>query len=714
MAIKPERSGSGPRGIEDHEGIVAYLNSLKSATSSFRQHLERNVAGNVLRYLGFQWIRYDQGLSTWRPLALKSSVPVPVTNRLAVATNGLVAAILGSTPPLGFHPASDQSDDVAAAGVADRILEVIKREVDHSFLEQIEAKWMVLAGNAFRVTHYEADLMGPMSFIQHERCNACLNVSDPKTLLDAGGQCPHCQQQGPYTPAEDMSGQPIGETVPRGRFVCEIHSPMTLWADPCAKSLDESEFVVISERKPLDWVSRTYGLDVAASVEVATGDADTSDWLIRSIAGATASRISASMDGSAQEWVTVRRLWLRPVPDRYPGGLYAEVIGEKVVASRPWPYHDGEGRPFLNIVHTQCDLVPGRLFGKSRIDDVVPQQEQRNQLESIINTHARRMGSVWVIPHGAGVSKISGEPGFVLRHNALAGVPAPHREGGDPIPATLLNRLDQIDGQIDALVGTYEVGRGEAPRGVSAYAALQLLDDRARTGQSSLLANWGHSRQKWAQQSLDAWREYADDERNLSLGEGAWAVERFSKADLLGGVQVSVDLGANRPYTQVGRRAAVDQAVRLGAISPYDPGEKFRILELLGVPEIMQDYQMERMDASRENDLFLQGMPVHPPYPWENHPIHMKQHKPLTTGERFEQLPPEVQQEVLAHVNGHYQAMQAASGQMGPGQIPPRPPGPAGGSDGTAKGDQGGSEAEMNQQDAQAMSPPTFAGAPGG
>jgi hypothetical protein len=279
-------------------------------------------------------------------------------------------------------------------------------------------------------------------------------------------------------------------------------------------------------------------------------------------------------------------------------------------------------------------------------------------------------------------------------------------EGSPPQPYWI-QRMQMIDNEMDALFGSFEIGRGEAPKGVSSYAGMQLLDERSRQAKSSVLMNWGLGREEWARVCLDIWREHAEDERSLATGEGAWAIQKFNKADLQGGVDVTVDLGLNRPYTQIGRRAALEQGIRLGLASPYDPAERFRSLQLLGIPEIMADYRREKADASRENDLMVQGMPVRPPLPWENHPVHLETHKRILTGERFEALPPEVQQAAVQHSQLHYQGMQQQVAPPGPGQIAP---GPNQGQGGTAKENEGGTDQEQLDQEAQMASPDDFSG----
>lgn len=703
------RRHDGPTSYEDHDGIRAYLDAVESSDQQSRDIREREALYHLLLYVGLQWVQWDRLLGTYRPQALNPQAPKPVTNKFAVGINALVASLIGFNPPLGFHPSTDDADDIASAAVADHILEVVKHEVKHRDLQLIEAMWVFLTGNVFRVTNYQPDLMGPMAFVQHERCQTCLQPSDPKALVDGQGTCPHCQSQGPYLPADDEMGQPIGDTVPRGVMSCEVHSVLTIRAETEVDNLDDSPYVVIDQQRTLDWVEQTYGEKIADTVELESSESP-SRWLVQAAMHSTGAGLMTGSGESPTPKVRLRRLWLKPTPS-FPGGLYAEVVGEKVVHSAPWPYHDREGRPILNITHVRCDRVPGRLWGKTRATDVAPKQIQRNKLEAMMTLFERRSSNdILMVPTGAGIKRITGQPGLMLEYNAMAGVPPPHREAGHPPPPYFIQRIEQIDSEMDALWGTYEILRGDAPRGVASYAGMQLLDERARAGQSGILTNWGLGLEHWARIAMNIWREHAEDERSLALGEGAWAVEKFSKADLKGGVDVTVDLGMNRPYTQIGRRAVVEQGVRLGVISPQEPAERFRVLQLLGIPEIMEDYKRERMDASRENDQLMQGLQIRPPMPWENHPVHLETHKPILTGERFEGLAPQIQQAAMQHANAHFQSMQQAQVPTGPGQIAPKQPGPNNGNGGTAKGDGAGGEEEMVQMDAQMASPDTMTG----
>jgi len=156
----------------------------------------------------------------------------------------------------------------------------------------------------------------------------------------------------------------------------------------------------------------------------------------------------------------------------------------------------------------------------------------------------------------------------------------------------------------------------------------------------------------------------------------------------------------------IAKRAALEQAARTGAFNVMDPMERYRYLEALGVPELMEDFKMDLMEVERENDELAQGMPVAPPMPWQNQPLHIARHRRFVISDKYRALPPPLQGAVLEHMMLHQQMMAQSQMQQGAGQNAPNmQAGPAGGSKGTAQGDQAGTEKEMRDEEAQNASP---------
>ena len=702
-----------PEGVEDLEGIKQYAADVIGANRYFRHEIERAALRNVLFFLGVQWIKYDPTLRIWRPQGLKRSTPRPVTNKLASLVNTTVSSLVSYRVPITYGPASFDDDDMASANVADRINDIIEKEVAVRSIKPIVARWIALTGNAFLINCYDNSPDTGTVFVQSEMDPAG-HVQDPLAIEKSGGVCEECGGPVPWAPAVDPATQePIGNEYPRGRFYTEVKPLFSCYFDNEAPSIQESPYFLVSELKGLDTVEKMYGAEIANTAAVAPHSEPYTNY-VETLAYSTAlgGRIWGQVTDQRVQRARVRRLWIRPHREMAPNGIYAVMVGDQVVEAKEWPYHNERQEPFLSVVHIGFDPVPGRLLYKTRVDDVAVKQEQRNRIEAIIELHSIRMAnSVWLVPDGSGIQRITGEQGQFIKYNAMAGVPAPTRVPGDPGNPYLMNWLIQIDSEMDMLMGLSEVARGEAPRGVSAYAALQLLDERAQAGQSNLLDNWSLGWMEWSRQMLNIWREYADDERVSSVDVGRWAMEKFSKAQLIGGVDISVELGQNKPRTQVGRRAVADQAIRLGLANPFDPGERMRLLELIGIPELMEDYKLDKQKAAEENDLFMQGMPVQPPMPWDNHDIHLATHRNFMVSEKYRQLPPELQMAVYQHVDLHYAVMlERAAAPRKTGSVAPG----GGENKGTAQGGGGSSEGATDEEqidlEGQMASPDTNVG----
>src|SRR3990167_4986319 len=713
-----------PNGTDERDGIKAYIEALRSVGQSHHDYVARFAERNIHYILGNQWISLYRDLNRWRPMALKASTPRPVTNRVAALFNQGVSNLISFKPPITYAPQTDDPTDVAAAVVADKVNQVIEKETHLREKKQMIARWLSATGNAFLVNEYGPSSTGDTIFIQSEQCSGCGVVSTPLAIEEAGAKCPACgspesppavDESGlplppaaPFQPAVDESKQPIGTEYPRGQHHTTIENVFAAWFDPEALTIYESPYFAFSRTRDKDWIAQTYGEDFAETVSY-DAYSDNSQLSLESLAySVTGTDRLRSRTGTSQlKRAVVWRLWIRTNKEKAPKGIYAEMVGEEVALSRDWPYHDERGRPFLNVVHIQEDQVPGRVLGKSRLDDLIPLQDLRNQIQSVMMRHLTRMsGGKWLAPRGVGLDKVVGGQGQILEYNAFAGVPPPTLVTGDNLPPYMILWLDIIDRDMDAIYGLQEVGRGEAPKGVPSYAAIQLLDERQQQGQSSIMENWALGFMEWSRQHLNIWREYADEQRTASLGFGRWSVQKFDKAALQGGVDLDVELGQNRPSTLTGKRSVVEQAIRLALISPMDPQERYKALEAIGAPDLMPDFKADQEKAARIVDMLAQGQPAPPPLPWDNHPVYVATLKRFMDSEFFEALPDPLKALVFERTMFHYQAMMQAAmmNQMGPGQNAPK--GPMGGSKGNEKGaksDEGAllqNDAQMNSEGA--------------
>lgn len=710
-----------PRNSRDPEGIMKFAEDVREAAPSYRIDVERAAMANILFWLGLQWIKFDTNYRVWRPVTLKKRVPRMVTNKFATVVATSASRLTSYKPPLSMNPGSWEADDMAAAEVGDKIRTIFEKEAMVREKKPLAALWTLLTGNCFLISNYSVHSRNGMDFIPFDECLECQAVSSPVSIEETGGACPNCgSPQGlGFQMAMQEDGSPMGVNRPRGKHQLELKTLFECYYDYEVPMVEDSPYFLVSELQSFQWVKETYGAATAARVEGDMGEKDQGDYYLRSLAY-TSSGSTRYISGSAtvsEQRVRVTRLWMQP-GDTYPNGLYAVILGKsEVPEAMDLPYHRQDGTPFVPVSHLKFDHVPGRVLGRTRADDIRPKQEQRNRIETILELHSRRMASsYWLVPDGSNVQRLTGEEGQLLRYSALAGVPPPTRVPGDNPPNYLINWLPQIDGEMDDLFGTKEILRGEVPEGVSAYSAISLIDERARQAQSSLMENWSLGWLKWTRDNVDIWREYADAERISNSGFGAWEIEKFSRAEMQGGVDISIESGENYPTTGIARRAALEQAARNGAFNMSDPVERYRYLESLGISNLMDDLKMHMRESERENDLVAQGQPIPPPMMWQEHGIHVTRHHRFMNSDKYRNSPPEAQAALFQHVMMHMQFIQQQmmQGTQLPGQVAPAGPGgPAGGSKGSAKGDQAGTDQEQADREAQGASPDTFAGGGG-
>jgi hypothetical protein len=173
-------------------------------------------------------------------------------------------------------------------------------------------------------------------------------------------------------------------------------------------------------------------------------------------------------------------------------------------------------------------------------------------------------------------------------------------------------------------------------------------------------------------------KEYCIDERDFSMqGEnGAWSIQKFKSTDLRGGLRIIPDLTQQGPSSPVAMRAATEQLQRMGVLNVADPMERFRIVQLFGVPTLMQDMDLDTQAAAIENDtffeIFVKGAQGEPPVvnPFiDNDLVHVASHRRFYLSDKGKQLGPLGQSILIGHMSGHIariqQAQAAAMGQAG-------------------------------------------------
>jgi hypothetical protein len=727
-------------------GTMPVFDASVPATNNFA--LDSGVfAHNCLYFLGIQWIIYSPQMRKWRPRKVAKWVPRPVTNKFASIANTIMQVLSSKEPDVRATPGSDSPEDIAAAGVADRNFDVILKEMNSDEARIIAGAWLTLTGSVVLHPCYDKDPKHGTTFVQHLQCQTCgetfppdqagppaptlpapptaANPPNSQMATDLGGvggtngaatpmpmplgappvlppeqpeqsenTCPKCGSPS-VSDAVDENGEPKGEDLPNGKMKLEVFSPFEVMIDLEARSMDDVQELLIRRRYPVEVIKDLYDKpELEADNNSNTGGAIGLN-LLRAIAYAAGNAmygtgIASGRNVGDDQNITVDMHWKRPCRD-FPEGLVSiwandQLLNDKEVTDGI-PYRDSEGKPLWPWVIVQFDKVPGRIFGRTPMDDVAPKQEQRNKLESLIQLIITRCANpVWLVPKNLGVTEITGEPGQILEGNwAMDPRLKPERVPGDNVPTSIIAWLEKIDQDMNELAGTMDVLRGNAPPGVTAGTALRLLLERANTRFTPVINRLEIAWEKVYTDALMIFQQFATEERiNKYQGPGkTWEVERFSKADLNGSIDVKVEAGSGVPKSVVGQQAMIQDLATMKIIDPTNPQTQYKILEEFGSTNLLGDTDENIKYAQRENWKFTNEDkdPVINPI-LDNHMVHLMIHKDYALSSDFDDLDPMKKQAFMQHIMDHMMAIapppmpQGAPGAGPGGPVPPGGGGP--------------------------------------
>ncbi len=614
---------AGPDYANDKKLLEIFETDKKECLDA-RWVFERLWWRHLLYVLGRQWIYYDRKRGQWLDKRMARWMPRPVTNKIAEGVEALIAQFASIKLSTMARPVGGDVKNIAAAEVADEIQPFVHEEHDMDRVLRDHDFWLVVTGNCF--LHPCWDKTGESGFITipYARCLTCQTVSSPKDQGDGPtATCPKCAGVTFDKTPTGPDGQPIIEEQRIGKGRTLVVSPWEVAIPGIYSSFEDTPKLLRMAWKPKDY----YTLNMPELAKKLAWDStphERSLQLLRTLA--TQSDFS-SMPlsytwGSGQELESTGKseyeLWKKPTKD-YPEGLYFKVVGEgsSAVIVReggeepgPLPYQTNDNKPIFNWVHTGYQPVGGRLWARGPLELVIQKQDQINQLDSLIQLIIQRTANpIWLEPKGAEVRSFTGEPGLVIRYNSLAANGAkPERIQGQDVQSSLFQLRAQYLTDFEMLMGTFDVIKGAKPTGVEAFSALQLLVERGQSRFATVFAERGETYRQWYAMALELERSYGPTERVMAVvsPNSGWTYRHFQNANLQGAVSILVEDGSQAPKTNLGRRAAIEQANQLAMINAQDPEQRYTILRSLGLHDLIETLDFDVKSAKQEQDAFEQ------------------------------------------------------------------------------------------------------------
>lgn len=505
----------------------------------------------------------------------------------------------------------------------------------------------------------------------HGPCPLCAEQAEQEQAAAGGMVDPETGLVAPAPPPviptlKPIYGEtPLGTIAPKGKIWERVRSPFEVYYDlrtvrefskegglrwcilremvDAEEVQDQYPGMPIEEESTSQSSGGSVSLQYLESVSLMAGMIDPQERNLSSTTGA-----------SGQGGRVLREVLYHLPTKKYPEGLTVIRINGSLIAEvRPLAFHDNDGQPFISVVHIPFKKQPGRVPGRTFMNDIAPLNRTRNETEAMMILAERRMANpVNLIPQGTMDRNPTGEPGenWYYKHiSAGSGrPPMPTRLPGVAPDLYFDRRLAGLDQQMERLAGSFAIAHGEAPKGITAASALALLGERQERAVSPQVQSWEQAHEQIARQQMHIFREYCTEERTKALQDSLskWSFESFSNADVDGNFTVKVEIGSATPKSNAQMRATLEAEMRIpGFLNLADPGVARRVHQIMGSTTVIQGLDAFTRDAQKQQDLWLRqytgeegGEPMTPRPLIDNHMIHAAEHIKFALGDKWREI----------------------------------------------------------------------------
>ncbi len=659
----------------------ALLRELKERLSKRRWLVERNWWGNILYLLGVQWVVYDTNARRWRQRKLSPSVPTPITNLFRATLDTVKSAIAQHEPRFQGTPLRDDPHAIAAASTVDQQLQVIMREGNFTQARRRMLDWLIPTGNAFIEVVWDSGPETGMDQIPFEKCMQCGQEFPPNAIDQTNPICP-IDGSKMFTESEQSHID-----APRGRLRFDCHSPFEVYIDPAIDQFEENPFVLLVESYTKEQIAMQWDTDVESDYEYSgTGQMFKENAATLASPG-IALPLGALTAQDRMNRVTVYRAFIKWHKE-YPEGAYfvMTAAGKMLEKVTPYPWSKKiTNRKYYPIVHFKFGEIGGRAWGYTPADDLLPKQYQLNKAESLFTLIMSRMANpVWLVPSNSNPTRITGEIGIQIEYTAV-GQAKPERIPGAEAPQSLVKYIADIRESFDELSGAFSAIRGKQVGTRTPVGTVQQLTERGFGRWATVFAGLEDGYEGLAKISLEVWRQNESSPRVRAVKNaiGGWTFNEFSAADWDDGVDVQVEAGSSRPKTQMQKLQTYLYLGQAGILNLNDQAQGIKILEDVGMQNLLPGVEEDTKAAYKENMDFMQWakqtsqavmgaqvdsmqcqqdiqnqmahMPIQVEPIVDDHALHFLTHRRLALTQEFKMLPDNLKQVFYMHMMQHKQ-----------------------------------------------------------
>ena len=323
--------------------------------------------------------------------------------------------------------------------------------------------------------------------------------------------------------------------------------------------------------------------------------------------------------------------------DKFPKGRVITVAGDKLLKTDDLPYFNGtDGERDLPFVKQESVRLPGRFFGISIIERLIPLQKAYNAVKNRKHEFMNRisMGVITVEDGSVDTDNLSEEglqPGKVIVYRQGFNPPKEMTTGSVPIDFTY--EEERLTNEFISVSGVSEISRNSGiPSNVSSGTALQILVEQDETRLASTAENVRKAIKEVAKKVIRLFKQFATQTRIMKIAGGDKKAEvfYFNASDLTSD-DVVFDTENELTSTPAQKKSAVMELLQTGLLSgadgTMDRRTKTKVLEILGYGSLSNAQDITELHiakADEENLAF--GKKTVDVDEFDDHDVHIEQH----------------------------------------------------------------------------------------
>lgn len=567
---------------------------------------------NLAFYVGDQWVVFDDHKGqVVRPNAPSWRVRLTVNHVLPTVRTEF-AKLTAFRHQWEVIAATAEEADINVARAATKFLDSKWRELDMDDIREEVVLWALTCGTGFIKTWWD-ETIGP----------------DEPTLVEG---------------EDDLF-------LPMGDISVTTVSPFEIIPDPMATSVRDAKWIIHAKAYTPQEVEDLYGKKVSPDQEETVLDVWKSK--VSSLLGFRTGETTET------ETVTVREMWERP-SKKHPEGRLVVATPSELLYSGPNPMPQGE-LPFVAFKHIK---VPGKFWGMSGIEQMIPIQKELNKTRSQIIESKNRMAKPALLVHeasGVDSSMLTGEPGQVIPWKGNI-PPMPLKMPS--LPNFVLQEPDRCLADIERISGIHEVSHGSAPPGVKSGVAIRYLQEQDDTKLGPTARGFERSFQELACLWLKLAKHYYHPQearivKYVGINREVQVMD-FDAWEMPIEPDVIVISGSSLPESKTARQEFLKELFALGVFMDEqgkpDTQKFLRMLELGGVDEVFDDITTDLNASEIENRMMARGE-MQDVHEWDNHRVHIYNHNKYRKNSTFMEFPPETRELFGRHLKVHEAAL---------------------------------------------------------